>query len=69
MSASHQPSFAPNEFVHRWLSHMNSQPCGDECDRHHDILDATSPMQYDHANRYLLSARSQLQVVLTRMQE
>lgn len=69
MSASHQPSFAPNEFVYRWLSHTNSQPCEDERDQRHDILDASSPMQYDHANRYLPSTRGQSQVVLTRMQE
>jgi hypothetical protein len=45
------------------LTHTNSQPCEDERDQRHDILDATSPMQHDHANRYLSSARSQLQVV------
>jgi hypothetical protein len=71
MSASHQHSFAPNEFVYRRLSltHTNSQPCEDERNQRHDILDATSPMQHDHANRYLPSARSQLRVVLTRTQE
>jgi len=69
MSASHQPSFAPNEFVHRWLSGTNSQPCEDERDQRHNIRDAISPVQHNHANRYLRSARSQLQVGLTHMQE
>src|ERR1700733_6656475 len=50
-------------------THTNSQPCEDERNQRHDILDATSPMQHDHANRYLPSVRSQLRVVLTRTQE
>jgi hypothetical protein len=50
-------------------THTNSQPCEDERNQRHDILDATSSMQHDHTNRYLPSARSQLRVVLTRTQE
>ena len=70
MSASHQPSFAPNEFVYRWLSRTNSQPCEDERDQPHDILDAISPMQHDHRQQGICHPPgSQSQVVLTRMQE
>jgi hypothetical protein len=66
--ASQQPSFAPNEFVYRWLSRTNSSPPEDEREQPHHDLDAISPAHYEHVERYLLLLGSQLEAVLTHVQ-